>query len=231
MFTGLLALLLTYPVAAFVPVRAQAAVQATAVGSSQPDASLQAEGILARMEQRDRALETYQTRIHVSIHLQSFPWVSQHLDGTAYYKRPGSYEVVFDKAPAYAHGIDRVFGNAGDPAQWQRDSNIAYLGEQNIDGHPELLLKLTKKIYSDQLADSIAYVDPATYQVVRVDFHYRNGGVIEMTQQFKVQDGYDVLAAQHAQIHIPHVRAVADATFGTYALNVALRSAVFTGNH
>jgi hypothetical protein len=37
------------------------------------------------------------------------------------------------------------------------------------------------------------------------------------------------VATQHADIHIPHVRAVADATYGDYQTNVAVSDEVFAG--
>ena len=86
---------------------------------------------------------------------------------------------------------------------------------------------MTKKIYSDQIKDTVAYVDPATYEVVRMDYHYRDGGAITMTQTFKQEGPYTVVATQHAEIS-HRVRAVADATFGVYQTNVAVDDAVFT---
>jgi hypothetical protein len=159
----------------------------------------------------------------------NFPWLSPQLDGTSYFKRPDSYEVVFDRVPSYAHGINKLFGDIDDVASWEKDSNITYAGVQTVDGRPLYALRMTKKIYSDQLTDTVAYIDPATYQVVRMDWHYRNGGTITMSQKYRRQGQYNVVATQHADIHIPHVHAVADATYGQYQTNVAVSNTVFTG--
>lgn len=187
-----------------------------------------AQAIMNRIEARNPSLQTFQARVHVNVHMTSFPWLSPKLDGTAYFKRPDNYEVVFDRVPSYAHGINKLFGDIGDPAVWQRDSNVSYDGVQPVDGRPEIALRLIKKIYSDQIKDTVAYVDPSTYQVVRMDFHYTNGGSITMTQAYREEGQYNVIASQHADIHIPHVRAVADATFATYQTNVAVDDGVFT---
>jgi hypothetical protein len=206
------------------------AVLVLAAGPSPP---AMAEGsparVLAGIAARNPSLQSYQARVHVNIHMLSFPWFSPQLDGTAYYKRPASYELVFDRVPPYAHGIDKLFGDIDDVAAWERDWNIAFDGVKAVDGRPYFTLRLTKKIYSDQIADSIAYVDPSTYQVARMDWHYRNGGTITMTQTYRQQGQYNLVAAQHADIHIPHVRAVADATYGKYEANVAVNASVFTG--
>lgn len=206
------------------------ALLALALGPAAPvSAQSSSASILARIAARNPSLQSFQARVHVNVHMLNFPWLSPQLDGTSYFKRPDSYEVVFDRVPSYAHGINKLFGDIDDVAAWEKDSNITYAGMPTIEGHALYALRMTKKIYSDQIQDTVAYVDPATFQVVRMDWHYRNGGSITMTQTYRREGEYDVVAAQHAEIHIPHVRAVADATFGAYQTNVALSDAVFTG--
>lgn len=185
--------------------------------------------ILAGIAARNPSLQTYQARVHVNVHMLNFPWLSPKLDGTSYFKRPDNYEVVFDRVPSYAHGINKLFGDIDDVAVWQKDWNIEYAGVQTVEGRALYALRMTKKIYSDQITDTVAYVDPSTFQVVRMDWHYRNGGGISMTQTYRQQGQYSVVSTQHADIHIPHVRAVADATYAEYQTNVAVSDAVFTG--
>lgn len=186
-----------------------------------------AQSIMQRMEQRNPSLQSFQARVHVNTRMLNFPWLSPKLDGTSYFKRPDNYMVVFDRVPSYAHGITKLFGDVGDAVTWQKEWNVAFSGAQSVDGKHLLALTMTKKIYSDQIKDRVAYVDPATFQVVRMDTHYRNGGTISMTQTFKTEGGYTVIATQHADISIPHVHAVADATYGTYQMNVAVADSVF----
>lgn len=206
------------------------AVLALAAGLAAPAAAQSSPaGILAGIAARNPALQSYQARVHVNVRMLNFPWLSPKLDGTSYFKRPNNYEVVFDRVPSYAHGIDKLFGTIDDVATWQKDWNIAYGGVQTVDGHSLYALSMTKKIYSDQIKDAVAYVDPATYEVVRMDWHYRNGGTITMTQTYRQQGAFNVVDTQHADIHIPHVHAVADATYGAYQTNVAVSDAVFTG--
>jgi outer membrane lipoprotein-sorting protein len=185
--------------------------------------------ILAGIAARNPSLQSYQARVHVNVHMLNFPWLSPKLDGTSYFKRPDKYEVVFDRVPSYAHGIDKLFGTIDDVATWLKEWNIGYDGVQNVDGKPLFALRMTKKIYSDQIEDTVAYVDPATFQVDRMDWHYRNGGTITMTQTYREQGNYNLVSSQHAEIHIPHVHAVADATYAAYQTNVAVSDSVFTG--
>ena len=77
------------------------------------------------------------------------------------------------------------------------------------------MLRLTKKIHSDILDHTLAYVDPPSYALVRMEWYYTSGGKITMSQQYRMQGFYSVLSQQHATIDIPHVRAVADASYGS----------------
>jgi hypothetical protein len=184
-----------------------------------------AQEVITRMLARNAGLESYTVRVHV--HLRTaIPFYSPKLDGTAYYKRPDSFALVFDRVPTYGKGFQKLFDDVGDPTGWQKDSNIAFAGTQALNGKPMLVLVLTKKIYSDQLKNTTVYVDPATYELVEMDWHYTNGDVIVMTQSYREEDGFSVVASQHVDIH-RRVHAIGDSQYGPYQTNVAVSDAVF----
>lgn len=187
-----------------------------------------AHAIIERMLARNPSLQTFQARVHVNVRMLSFPFLSPKLDGTSYFKRPDNYEVVFDRVPGYAKGFQKLFADIGDPAGWERKNVVTFAGEQNVDGRTMLVLQLRKIVHSDVLDRTLVYVDPTAYQVAKMEWHYTNGGIITMTQTYTDQGGYSVIASQHADIRIPHVRAVADATYGQYQTNVAISDAVFS---
>jgi hypothetical protein len=85
------------------------------------------------------------------------------------------------------------------------------------------VLRLTKKIHSTILDHSLAFIDPGTYELEQMEWDYTSGGKITMYQTYRSAGGYSVLDSQHAVIDIPHVRAIADATYREYETNVALR--------
>lgn len=187
-----------------------------------------AASVMRRIMARNVSLHSFQARVNVHIRMLTFPYLAPHLSGTSYYKSPGRYEIVFDRVPSYAHGITKLFGDIGDPAGWTTDSNVVYSGIKYVGGHPYYTLTISKKIRSDQLKEAVAFVDPSTYDVIRMEWHYYNGGSIVMTQAFRRQGAYTLVASQHADIHIPFVHAVADASYGTYHTNVAIADTVFT---
>ncbi len=214
------------PVALLLAAALLAAAPAFAQSSSPPIRN--AADVIKRINARNPSLHSFQTRMHVQVRMTSFPFLSPHLDGTAYFKRPGNYEIVFDEVPFYAKGIDRLFADIADPNGWVADSNIVYRGMQTLAGRPFLVLSMTKKIYSDQIKDAIAYIDPSDYEVVRMEWHYLNGGSIVMAQTYRNEAGYSVVSSQHADIHIPRVRAVADSGFDRYQTNIPVSDSVFT---
>jgi outer membrane lipoprotein-sorting protein len=196
-------------------VRAQSTTVAASVS---PDART----VLQHMVERNPSLQSYKARVHVDVRMLSFPYFAPKLDGTSYYKRPDTYEVVFDRVPSYAKGFQKLFDDIGDAAAWERDQKITLDGVQMLNGHPTYVLRLTKRIHSDILDHTLAYVDQASFALMRMEWYYTSGGKITMSQQYVRQGQYWVPSAQHADIQIPHVHAVADASYDAYQTNVAV---------
>jgi hypothetical protein len=184
-----------------------------------------AQDVITRMLARNAGLESYTVRVHVHMRT-AIPFYSPKLDGTAYYKRPDSFALVFDRVPSYGRSFQKLFDDVGDPTGWEKDSNIKFAGTQDLNGKPMLVLVLTKKIYSDQIKDTTVYVDPATYELDEMDWHYTNGGAIVMTQTYREENGYSVVATQHVDIRY-RVHATGDSQYSTYQTNVAVNDAVF----
>jgi len=187
-------------------------------------APLDARAVIERMAARNPSLESYRARVHVDIRMVSFPFLAPKLDGTSYYKRPDLYVVVFDRMPSYARNFGRLFNDVGNPLAWQRDQNVTFDGIGWLGGREMLVLRLTKKIHSDSLDHTLAYVDAASYTLEQMEWYYTSGGRITMSEQYRLEGEYWVLSQQHATIHMPYVRAVADAVYGTYQTNVPIGS-------
>jgi len=196
-----------------------------ATAPSEP-APQDAQTVIARMLARNAGLESYTVRVHVHMRT-NLPFVDPNLDGTAYYKRPDNFAVVFDRVPSYGKGFQKLFDDVGDPTAWEKDSNIKLVGIQQLDGHPMIVLDLTKKIYSDQTKDTVVYVDPATYELAEMQWNYTNGDVIVMKQTYSVENGFTVVSAQHVDIHRRILHATGDSHYDTYQTNVAVSDAVF----
>lgn len=182
--------------------------------------SASAWSIVQHMAERNPTLQSYRARVHVDVRMLNFPFLAPKLDGTSYYKRPDFFEVVFDRMPGYARSFQRLFDDIGNPRAWQKDQNISIDGTSLLDGRPTIVLRLTKKIHSDILDHTLAYVDSNDYTLLRMEWYYTSGGKITMTQEYREQGHYSLLSQQHATIDIPHVHAVADASYDAYQTNV-----------
>jgi outer membrane lipoprotein-sorting protein len=192
--------------------------------TAQPAMPHDAHVVVEKMIARNPSLQSYKARVHVDVRMLSFPYLAPKLDGTSYYKRPDTYEVIFDRMPGYAKGFQKIFDDVGDPGAWEKDQNIALDGTSTLWGHPMIVLRLTKKIHSDILDHTLAYVDPYSYALIEMQWFYTSGGKITMTQTYQRNGSNYVLSAQHADIDIPHIRAVADASYNQYQTNVATAS-------
>ncbi|MBV8530563.1 MAG: hypothetical protein JO104_04545 [Candidatus Eremiobacteraeota bacterium] len=188
-----------------------------------PAKPFDARAIVQRMADRNPTLASYRARVHVDVRMLNFPFLAPKLDGTSYFKRPDLYVVVFDRMPSYARGFQRLFNDVGSPKAWEKDQNVTVDGIAWLQGRQTIVLRLTKKIHSDILDHTLAYVDPATYALVQMEWYYTSGGKITMSEQYRAQGMYSLLSAQHATIDIPHVHAIADASYGSYETNVPMQ--------
>ena len=202
------------------------------LGLSAPTSSslhpMTAAAIVNKMLDRNLGLTSYRARVHVTTRMLSFPFLSPTLDGTSYYKRPSKFVVVFDRVPAYAAGFSKIFNNVGDPGAWSKDNVVSYAGTRIWSGRQVYMLTVAPRQYSDILAYAHAIVDPATWELVEMTWHYRDGGTISMRQWYRRENGYDVLSEQSAEINF-RVRASSHATYANYQMNVPISNAVFTG--
>ena len=183
--------------------------------------------ILARIEQRNPSLNTYQGRMHVELRMTSFPFLHEHLDGTTYFKRPSNYEVVFDRVPPLAKGFDKMFTDVGDPSSWERRFIVTYEGEHAYNGRMDLELRLVQRVRG-MIDHETVLVDPNAWNIDSIRYDYYNGGHITMTQTFREIGGYTMLAEQSAEIAIPYAKAVAHGAYADYRTNVAIDDTVFT---
>jgi hypothetical protein len=182
--------------------------------------------ILARVIERNPNLSSYQGRLHVDIRLLSFPFIRQHIDATTYYKRPSNYEVVFDKLPSYARGFEKLYTDIGDPANWDKRFVITAIGDATFSNHRDVALHMVARVRG-MIDHETVLIDPSTWSIDQIRYDYYDGGSITMSQAFRRVGSYLLLAAQRADIKIPHVRAVANGTYGDYQTNVAVSDAVF----
>ncbi len=202
------------------PAAAQTPVPAASAPAEQP--ALDAAAVMQKMLERNAGLRTYRTRVGVKARMLNFPFLTQRLDGTSYFSAPDRYEVVFDRVPGYAKSFSRVFDDVGDPARWAKEQIVTLDAPQMFDGRPALVLRLIKRIHSAQIDHALAVIDPKSFALLQMQWYYTNGGTISMTQSYRNENGYEVLASQHAVIRIPYIHAVADATYGPYETNLAI---------
>jgi anti-sigma B factor antagonist len=196
-------------------------------GSSHAEGLPTADAIVERVVSANPSLRSYEARVHVAVHMQSFPFLAPRLAGTTYFRRPDNFEVVFDRVPSYAKGFERLYSDIGDPTGWERRFNMTVIGEKSIAGHPDVVLRLVQKVRGMIDHQDVA-VDTSAGRIDEMEWHYYNGGVITMTQSFEAAGAYTVLASQHAVVQIPYVHAVADARYDDYRTNVAIDDTVFT---
>jgi anti-anti-sigma regulatory factor len=183
--------------------------------------------LVAAIAGQNAEMRSFEAAVSVDFHLRSFPFVSEHLQGTTYFRRPDDFEVVFVKVPAYAKGFDRLYSDIDDPSSWERRFEMSFAGDKTFEGHQDVVVRLVQKVRGMIDHEDVA-IDPVAQHIDGMEWHYYNGGVIQMTQHYQHVGGFEVLATQHAVIAIPFVHAAADAAYSDYKTNVAIDDSIFT---
>lgn len=198
-----------------------------AAAAPNPDVNAVVSQLTARMD----AVSAYKARIHLAVHLHSFPYLAANLEGTTSYSRPGHYSVTFDSLPSLASAFQKVSGDVGDPAAWNAKYAIAVDPSQQTSAPNTLALRLTEKT-KGQVDHALAYVDLNAGTVTRMEWYYVNGGRIAMDQHFAPVDGVLLVDTQAAEIDMPGYRATASAVFDGYNIQVSMNAGARAhGNH
>ena len=190
-----------------------------AVAAYRP-AAMSADDVVAHIAERNQELDTYAAHVRVEFRLRSFPYLREHLDGTAYFKRPSKYEVVFKRVPSYAKGFSHLSADLADASSWGQRFHMSIVGTRDIDGRHDLVLRLVQRVRG-QIDHQDVAVNPQLWEVDAMEYHYYNGGTISMQQHFENIGGFRLITSLDAQIQIPYVKALAHADYTDYHTNVA----------
>jgi hypothetical protein len=204
----------------------------------EPAAALEPAAIIAMVVEKNPSLASYQSRVHVDVHIRKGLSIftplanlaAPKLDGKTYFKRPNNYEVVFESVPSYAKGFEKMYTDIGDPSNWEKRFAISVIGERLVNGHTDIELKLVQRVRG-MIDHENVLVDPSAWQIDAMEYHYYNGGTVVMTQKFRDEGPFSVLASQTATIDIPHISATAFASYTDYHTNVAVDDSLFTKAH
>jgi hypothetical protein len=190
-----------------------------------------AQAVVDHMLARNDGLNSYTAHVKINAHAQlAFIQCSLNSSGTAYFKRPGSFAVSLSDTTgpcaSQVKSLQTLSTDVGNPRGWERDWDIALGGTAQVAGKPAIELILTKKIPSDQVKNTLVFVDPSNYELVEMVWNYTNGDAITMTQSYATLNGYSVVVGQHFDGK-RRVRFTGDSTYDTYQMNVAVNDAIF----
>jgi hypothetical protein len=181
------------------------------------------EVLVARMETQDPSLESYRAAIDFTVGMHTFPFIRKSVRGTAYYKRPDRLELVMEKLPSYARGLEHIFVGLGPPETWGEKFDVTVADAGTKDEH----IRLVPKDRTARVRYVAIYVDSESGLPAKLVWDYSNGH-IEMTQKIEKVGGHYVGTAQDADMHYPMVHAYMHTKVHDFNWNVPVDDAVFT---
>ena len=167
--------------------------------------------LFALSGQRTAPVQSYTSKLHVDFALRSFPYLRFHVDGHIEYKRPNLYSVHFDHVPWFGKGFENMKMDPLEPQTWPEHydvASIAHEGERTLVEMRDKVAGNVKAIHAELDGDGLR----------RIQWHYVNGGRIDVHVNPVVMDGIPVPATEDADIKLPAYHVEAHATFTDYKI-------------
>lgn len=202
------------------------ACPAQAVPSAAPP--LSGSRLIDAIVAQNAVVRSYEADLSADFRERSFPFVHLRLTGTAYYRWPDQYAVVFDRAPAFMNGFARGYALMMDTAGWKRSFTIEVEPDRVVKGRPVHVLRLTASDPSIMLHHGDVLVDAASNEILEMDWFMTNGMSFGVSQEYQTTPaGFDLVAIQHATFRVPLGHGVATMTLANYRCNVAISDGMF----
>lgn len=178
--------------------------------------------VYARAQKTNSNLKSYTADVHVDTKMNSFPFLSPTLTGTAYFKKPDKNAVLFDSVPALASQLKKVYPQIEPPSEWPTIYDVTPLSD---DGAVSALRLVRKK--NGRIDHIDVKLDDKMATVVAMTYFYKDGGSVSLQQAYEQMDGNYVIKSQTGKIDIPHYNVDLNSTFHNYKLNVNVDDKVF----
>jgi len=162
------------------------------------------------------ALTSYTFRVAVEMSMRHFPWLRFHVDGVGRYERDKEYNVTFTHVPALFPHVEALDLSPLDESRWPKTFTVTPLGTTGADS----IFRLTPLQANSTLTSAIADVNPL-FGVETVAFDYADGTHIRLNLTAKDIAGYLLPASGTADIDMPHMPMVAQATFFDYTFSTS----------
>ena len=184
--------------------------------------------LLASVVATHAPLRSYAATIKADFKEHSFPFVHLGLDGSAYYRAPDQYAVVFRNAPSYMKGFAQGYAIMMDTGSWHRYFNPAAMPDRMNNERLEHVLRLTGLDPKGFLHHGDIYIDAATDDITEMDWQMSNGMTFYVRQTYEqMPSGFHVVKEQHAAFHVPFAHGTATMKLADYRCNVSIGDDVF----
>jgi hypothetical protein len=169
---------------------------------------------LSAVVQRNASLHDYTFDVDAHIALLTFPWIRFSLSGHGQYTKDGAYTVHFDHVPWFGHGFETISMASLDPKNWPEQYTITLAKPQN----DNTVLSLHDRKHTS-LDETLVTIDHD--QTVReILWNYANGGHVRLSIVPAQISGYALPQSEEAEIVVHGYRAMADASFTNYKVNL-----------
>ena len=186
---------------------------------------LSGDEMLARAAASDN-LTSYSVPVHFAVHMRRPLGIRAPVEGIVYYKAPAQAALVLTKVPGPLGGFFKgSYRLDMTPQTWPGQYKVGSTSA-GADGST-YLLHATPKVADPDVQSVEITVSQADYEPLAIRWLYRDGSSIELKMENRRISGAALPQKQTIAVTMPKYALEATATYGDYALNVAVPDDVF----
>jgi hypothetical protein len=181
---------------------------------SPSDIDTGATAAIAAVVNRNASLHDYTFDVNAHIALLTFPWLRFSLSGHGQYLKDGTYTVHFDHVPWFGKGFETISMASLDPKTWPDQYTITLAKPQG----DNTILSLHDRKHTS-LDETLVTID-RDQTVRQILWNYANGGHVRLSIVPIAVSGFNLPQSEEAEIVVRGYRAMADASFTNYKVNL-----------
>ncbi len=172
-------------------------------------------------------LTSYSVPVHFDVHLHKPIGLRTHVEGTAYFKAPGSAALAITKAPPLIGGFFKgTYQLDVVPQAWPAKYHVVSV-ENGADGSAAATLLHAVPNGPGDVTGVVFGLNAAAEPVSAV-WTYKDGSTIKLAFTNAAVGAYTLPATASIAVAVPADRLEATVTYGSYAINAPVSPSVFT---
>ncbi|MBI2264973.1 MAG: hypothetical protein HYU64_07355 [Armatimonadetes bacterium] len=188
-----------------------------------PSRIAEAESLFQKINDANNGLKDYVTNLDIMV--KTFG-IGLNLKGELYYKEPEKVKLVLKNVPDFLSKHKHIFATKTITGTMRKGFNSRVIGAESLNGAPCWVMEMIPKREGSILSIRL-WARKKDSALLKILYHYRDGGVITLNQDFQAEKGFLLPGRSYADIRFPKIQGTIEATYRDYRINTGLSDQIF----